>query len=83
MVSYELLWRKVVEHPRINEVLHNFGGADTIHWCRLGHLLKPVCEDQEMLVLPQREDKWNEDFDERRRQWLLGWKELKSLDIIL
>lgn len=51
-ISYAFLQRYLVEHPRINEVLCDFGDGDNLHLYRFGHLGKPVRSDKKMFILP-------------------------------
>lgn len=50
--SFEFLGRTAVEHRSIYDVLGHFDGGGTLHRFLLGHIRIPICDDQEMIVLP-------------------------------
>lgn len=58
IVSYESLLSTVVEHLKINNVLRDFVGGDTLRRYRFIHLGKPVRIDKYLYIFPRRADEW-------------------------
>lgn len=68
VVRYELLRRTIAEQPGVHKVLGYFGGWDSFHGYRLGHLVKLGLGDKKVFIIPWRMDKWTRNINTNWRQ---------------